>query len=118
MSKAEQRPAVAALAAAIANKQSVKSIYDYGTGQYVNIDVDLSNDQIKAYDYSRSAHLSGPASSVYDYGMGAHIQLQSSGSTVNGYDYASVHHLQAHVTGRSVWLYDYVTSQYYSFTVT
>jgi hypothetical protein len=116
--KAEQRPAVAALAAALANKQNVKSIYDHGTGQYVNIDVDISNDQIKAYDYSRSAHLSGPTISVYDYGVGAYIQLQLSGSTVDGYDYASGQHFQAQVTGKSVWLYDYETSQYYSFTVT
>lgn len=116
--KPEQRPAFAAIAAALVNQQKSSSVYDYAAGRYVSIRVDVAGDQLRAYDYSRSAHLSGSAKSVYDYGTGAHVQFRQSGATVSGYDYGTGQHFQARVSGRAVSLYDYGAGKHFSFSVT
>jgi hypothetical protein len=114
---ANQRPAAATIAAALVNGHKYRSAYDFTTGRYNTIRVDVDGDQIRAYDYDRSAHIGGRAGNIYDYGVGGFLQFRIRGQTVSGYDYVSGHHFQAKVTGRSVSLYDYETGRHFAFSV-
>lgn len=116
-----QRAAIAAIVIAINSQSSVNTVYSYEVSQYISMSGNVNNNAISAYDYGRSCHISGSASSrnnfsIYDYGVSAYINLTIDGDKFSGCDYSSGYHFSGTVRSKSVSFYDYQTSTYYNFS--
>lgn len=119
--KSGQRAAIAAIVIATNAKEPINSVYSYGESRYISMSGSVTSNDINAYDYDRTCHISGSASShnqysLYDYGESVHIDLTFDGDQFSGYDYGSGFHFSGTANLKSVSFYDYQTSTYYDFS--
>jgi hypothetical protein len=68
--KPHVRAAVAALALSHNGNRKVSSVFAYGQGGYVNVEVSISNGRVSGYDYSNRCHFDGNLPNLYHYGEG------------------------------------------------
>lgn len=115
--KAQQRPMIAAIAAAAVNRRDYSATYDFAKGTHVHTTVTLKDKSVTAYDHGRGVHYSGTLPSLYDFGASEHFTLDARGKDVQGYAFGCGEHFTATVSGNSVVIYDYETSEHYHFTV-
>jgi hypothetical protein len=110
-----QRPAVAAIAASLVNRERCYRVYDHAAGRYLEVRVEVPEDGVVAFDFARRVHMRGQSGDVYDYGTEAYLQFRVDGATVKGYDCKSGCHFQASVSGKQVQLFDHEAGAYFTF---
>ena len=116
--KAQSRPAVAAIAAALANGKAYGAVYDHAAGGYVRITARVVQGRVEAYDHQGAFAIGGPLPDrVFNHGEQAYLTFGLVEGRVEGFDYKSNAHYSATVTGDRVYLYDYESSAYHQFSV-
>lgn len=116
-----QRAVIAAIVIAINSKSSITTIYSFEISHHISLSGSVNEKSISAYDYGRSCHINGSASSpnnfsLYDYGVSSHVNLKIDGDRFSGYDYNSGYHFSGMVRSKNVSFYDYQTCTNYNFT--
>jgi hypothetical protein len=111
------RRAVTYIAARMAGRRDVGSVYDFSAGRHFHFSGEVDPGHVQVYDYDSRCHISGAPSSLYHFGNHRHLTLMMTDSHFSGYDFASRQHFHGQVSGSSVSVYDFEHGRHYQYSV-
>jgi hypothetical protein len=119
--KQKTRACIAYIAGTIVSRRSKSTIYDCTKSEYINVDGDISLEEVNLYDHSRKCLIAGVGKNgqfkLYDFGNENRINLSINGHFFDGFDFDTSEDFGGSVNGNNISVYDYEYSRWFNYCI-